>query len=404
MEERRVTPSQARIARSGEVLELVRRSSTTTTAEIAASMGVARSTVADRLDRLLDAGLIVADDARVLGRGRPVRPLRFNAIAGVVLVAQLGLSGSRVGVTDLDGSVLTSRTIDLDLADGPESVLPRIESEWRDALGRSGHASAAIFGIGLGVPGPVEFARVTRTIDHPWTDRPLADRLTATWSVPVVVDHDVNLLALAEHRANHRDAEVLLALKVGTALGCGVVVRGQVVRGGAGLAGEIGHTRVAGSDALCACGNRGCLAAVASGAAIVRILREQGVDVGSARDVARVAAAGDVPAAQAVRGAGREIGEVMAAAINLLNPDAIIVWGYLADAGDHLLAGMRERIYRSAVPGGSASVRLERASLGDDAGIRGAAATVIERILTPEAVDRLVTARGDDRASLAPTG
>ncbi len=403
MEDRETTPKQARIARSGEVLDVVRRASMTTTAEIAASMGLARSTVAERVDRLLDAGLLVADDARVLGRGRPVRPLRFNATAGVVLVAQLGLSGSRVGVTDLDGSILTSRTIDLDLADGPGSVLPRIEAEWREALDRTGSDSAAVFGIGLGVPGLVELARVTGTIDHPWTDRPIADRLGATWSAPVVVDQDVNFLALAEHRANHRDAEVLLALKVGTALGCGVVVAGRVVRGGAGLAGEIGHTRVAGSDALCACGNRGCLAAVASGAALVRSLRDQGVEVTSARDVARLAAAGVVQAAQAVRAAGREIGEVMAAAINLLNPDAIIVWGYLADAGDHLLAGMRERIYRSAIPGASGRVRLERASLGDDAGIRGAAATVIEQVLDPAEVDRFVAARRNGRR-LAPTG
>lgn len=392
---------QARIARSGEVLDVVRRSAGTTTAEIAASMGVARSTVTERVDRLLDVGLLVSGEARIAGRGRPARPLRFNAAAGSVLVAQLGLSGSRVGITDLDGAVLSSQTIDVDLAAGPDVVLPVIESEWRrciDAL-----PGRPVFGIGLGVPGPVELARLGMGIDRPWVDRPVAGRLRSGWAVPVVVDHDVDLLALAEHRANHPDAEVLLALKVGTALGCGVVVGGRVVHGGSGLAGEIGHTRVQGSDALCDCGNRGCLAAVASGAALVRHLRDHGVEVGSSRAVARLAQAGSVPAAQAVRAAGRRIGEVMAGAINLLNPDAIVVWGYLADAGEHLLAGMREEIFRSAVPGSSAHVRLERASLGDDAGIRGAAASVIEAVLDPAAVDRYV-ALAEQRRVLAPTG
>ena len=227
--------SVTRIARSGEVLELVRRGSLSTTAEIAAHMGVARSTVAERIDLLTQAGLLVSEGARVVGRGRPARHLRFNPGAGLILVAQLGLSGSRVGVTDLAGTVLTSRTIDLDLSAGPASVLPRIESEWRQALKQVVEGGTEVFGIGLGVPGPVELARVAGSVfNHPWTDRPIAERLRATWAVPVLVDQDVNLLALAEHRANHVDAEVLLALKVGTALGCGIVVRGRIVRGGTG--------------------------------------------------------------------------------------------------------------------------------------------------------------------------
>lgn len=355
-------------------------------------MGLARSTVAERIELLVSNGLLVASDDRSQGRGRPSKLLQFNAQAGLVLAAHVGMSGTRVGVTDLEGNVLTSQTVDIDITLGPEVVLGRIEKEFEDALRRANASRTDVFGLGVGVPGRVELetAHGAPGSARGWDHYPIAGRLADAYAAPVYVDQDVNLLAIAEHRVRWPEAEVLLAVKVGTVIGSGIVIGGRLVRGGSGLAGEIGHTRVPSRNAECACGNRGCLNAVAGGGALVLALAGQGLAVASTRDVVRLALDGVVLAGQAIRQAGREIGEVLAGAINLLNPDVITVWGYLADAGDQLFAGMRESIFRSGVPASTQHVRLERSSLGEDAGIRGAATTVIEQALLPDAVDRYV--------------
>ncbi len=389
------SPGPARVARAGEVLDLVRRGTATTTSELAAAMGLARSTVAERVELLVDRGLLVAQDELVTRRGRPPTVLAFNPRAGVVLTAQLGMSGARVGVADLGGDLLATRAVDVEIGVGPDDVLALLEREFGRALEQAGETREQVFGIGVGLPGRVELETapgVGTSATRPWRRYPIDERLAAAFGVPVVVGRGVSLLALAEHRAFWPSSTVLLGVKVGSVVECGIVVDGRIVAGGDNLAGEIGHTPVAGSDALCACGNRGCLNAVAGGSALARYLAAQGHHAESARDVARLAQDGVVLAGQTVREAGRHIGEVLAGAVNLLNPDVITVWGYLADAGDQLFAGMRETIYRSGVPAATHHVRLEHARLGDDAGIRGAAITVIEEVLRPESVDQYVLA------------
>lgn len=388
-------PAPARVARAGEVLDLVRRGEATTTTQLASAMGLARSTVAERVELLIDRGLVVAQGDLVPRRGRPPTVLAFNSRAGVVLTAQLGMSGARVGVSDLAGEMLTTRSADIDIGVGPEKVLTLVEKEFDRALEQVGESRTSVFGIGVGVPGRVELETapgVGATATRPWRHYPIDRRLAMAFGVPVFVGRGVSLLAIAEHRAFWPSVSVLLGVKVGTVIECGIVVDGRIVAGGDGLAGEIGHTPVMGSDALCACGNRGCLNAVAGGAALARYLASEGHDVETARDVALLAQEGVGLAGQTVREAGRQIGEVLAGAINLLNPDVITVWGYLADAGEQLFAGMRETIYRSGVPAATHHVRLEHARLGDDAGIRGAATTVIEEVLRPESVDQYILA------------
>lgn len=385
------TVGAGRIVRSGEVLDLVRRGRANTTSELADLMGLARSTVAERVDLLLSHGLLMPSTDAPARRGRPPTVLAFNARAGLTLAAQLGMSGTRVAVTDLDGGVLWSETVDLDIGHGPDLVLGRIESEFRRALDELGQPLERVHGIGIGLPGKVELATAHRTTNgsaRPWIEYPVADRVAQSFHNPVFVDQDVNLLALGEHRASWPDVEVFMFIKVGTVIGCGIVIGDRIVRGVAGLAGEIGHTHVPDAAIECACGNRGCLSAVAGGGALAAMLSELGHDTPTARDVAQLAHDGEVVASQAIRAAGRQIGEVLSGAINLLNPGVISVWGYLADAGDQLFAGIQESIYRYAVHGATQGLKLERSHLGNDAGIRGAAMMVVEHSLVPDAIDR----------------
>lgn len=390
------TPVASRVGRSGEILALVRSGRAQTTSDLAKALGVVRSTVSDRVELLVEHGFLISDGERQVGRGRPSTHFSFNPRAGLVLAAQLGLSGVRVAVTDLDCNVLAGRTVDVDAHLGPEEVLGVVDSTFDDVLQDAGAGRSEVLGVGVGVPGAVELSMTpaaTGASHRPWGRFDVAAHLASVTRLPVYVDQDLNLMALGEQQSSWPQARLLLCVKVGTTIGCGVVVDGAVLAGGSGLAGEIGHCLVPGSTALCACGNTGCLNAVASGSALAVQLRAAGIEARSARDIARRAQTGDLAVTQALRQAGRDIGVVLSSAINLLNPDVVTVWGYLADARDHLLAGIREAVYAHVVPAAQQGLRIERAGLGDDAGIHGAAMLAVGELLRPEAVDALVWRR-----------
>ncbi len=354
-------------------------------------MSVARSTVSERIALLLRNDLLVPAGEVALGRGRPSVRYAFNAQAGLVLTVQLGMSGSRVALTDLSAHVLASRTVDADLTLGPEAVFDTVIETLEDHLRGIGADRTHLRGVGLGVPSSTELAAIHASDEEqlrPWANFDVVRHVQELLAVPVYVDQDVNLLALAEHRSSWPSAKVFACVKVGTSIGCGIVIDGQVFRGGNGLAGQIAHTPVAGSTAQCDCGNVGCLNATASGAALVAKLRSATDFSGtSTRELSQRARAGDVTAIQAIRQAGRDVGEVLAGVVNVLNPEALAVWGYLDDAGDYLVAGIRESIYASALSAAGEALTITHATLGSDAGIRGAATAVIEKFLEPAALD-----------------
>lgn len=379
-----------RVSRAGEVLQLVRSGAASTTSEIAATMSVARSTVSERIALLVRNDLLIPDGEATPGRGRPSVRYAFNPEAGLVLTVQLGMSGSRVAVTDLSAQVLASRTVDVELSLGPHQVFDTVFATLDEHLDSIGAGREHLRGVGLGVPSSTELAAIqpSGAAGRPWQGFDPAGYIAEQLAVPVYLDQDVNLLALAEHRSSWPDAKVFLCVKAGTTIGCGIVIDGQVFRGGTELAGQIAHTPVPGSTAQCDCGNLGCLNATASGAALVSRLRStDGFTGSSAREVSERAGAGDVTAIQAIRQAGRDLGQVLAGVVNVLNPEVLAVWGYLDDAGDYLLAGVRESIYSSALSASGAALTITHATLGSDAGIRGAATAVIEKFLEPAALD-----------------
>lgn len=377
-----------RVARSGEALALVRSGAATTIADLARGMKVARSTAAERVELLVQAGLLVTSGESVRDRGRPSTTFAFNPRAGLTLTAQIGVSGLRVAVTDLAGEVLVSRTIDVDLKEGPEKILGLLETEFSELLVECDETGSRVWGVGIGIPGLIELTSADARGSGPeWVDYPVQAHMTGAMGVPTHVEDDVNLLALGEHRTHWPDVESFICVKVGTVIGCGIVVAGSILRGRNGVVGEIGHTRVGVDMTQCLCGNLGCLTAVGSGGALAAELRQDGVDVGSAREVAALARGGHMQAGLAVRSSGRAIGEVLAGAINLLCPEVITVWGYLADAPEYLIPGIHESIHRRALPAATRGLQIEKARLGDDAGIRGAAIMVIEAALRPDAVD-----------------
>jgi predicted NBD/HSP70 family sugar kinase len=377
---------------SGQLLRLVREGTATTISELATAMGVSRSTVLQRADFLLRRGVLQFESTQTGARGRPPAVMRFNPRAAVVLAGQLGLTGARLAVTDLNGEVLAERFVSADFAAGAHLMLGRLMTTFDDMLaGLDGRPPVA--GVGVGMPGLVELLNYSRSLGVEGGDWDTEGVVRAFWErfdAPVFVDLDVNLLALAERRKSWPDAEVFVCVKLGTLIDAAIVVNNVPVRGASNLAGGLGHVKVAASSAQCSCGSVGCLEAVASGSALVKQLAAAGFDVEQVADVVALAKQGQPEAVGAVREAGRLIGEALATVVNLLNPSVIVAWGYLTEVESPLFAGVREGLYQKALPDSSKDLVLTSAALGDLAGARGAAMLVLDEVLAPLAVDRVV--------------
>lgn len=288
----------------GSVLRLIRDGEAVTRADLARRTGLARSTVAQRVDALLAHELVYeAGDSASTG-GRPPTVLAFNNDAGVVLAADLGATHSRIAVSDLAASPLAELPLEIDIAAGPEAVLTRVEECFAELLARVGRGAADVRGIGIGVPGPVAFADgapVNPPIMPGWDGFAIPAWFASRYEAPVLVDNDVNIMALGEHWSHWRETDHLLFVKVGTGIGSGLVAGRAIHRGAQGAAGDIGHISVPGQDAvICSCGNVGCLEAVAGGRALARRLTEIGLDAADTRDVVRLVRGGDPRAVQMV--------------------------------------------------------------------------------------------------------
>jgi predicted NBD/HSP70 family sugar kinase len=375
---------------------MIRNGTATTRAELARHTGLARSTVAQRVDALLGAGLVYEAGGSTSTGGRPPTVLAFNHAAGVVLVADLGATHARVAVSDLAGTPLTEMASDLDIALGPEEVLGWVAERFAELLRESGHAATEVRGIGIGVPGPVEFDS-GRPFNPPimpgWDGFSIPSWFAGRYAAPVLVDNDVNIMARGEHWVHWRDTEHLLLVKVGTGIGCGIVAGGEIHHGARGAAGDIGHIRATASEeVVCRCGNVGCLEAVAGGQALAERLAAEGADTANSRDVVALVRAGDATAMRMIRDAGRTLGEVLAGTVNFFNPAVIVIGGDIAEAHAQLLAGVREGIFSRSLALATRDLRIVPCRLGDRAGITGAAMMSIDRALSPDAVDRALQA------------
>ncbi|WP_405578916.1 ROK family protein [Streptomyces sp. NBC_01190] len=365
--------------------------------QLATATGLSRAAVAQRVDLLIDRGLLVETGTAATERGRPPLTLQLASHAAVVCAVDLGATHSTVAVAGLGGGVLAENTRDVDIDDGPEAVLTGVHEQLGDLLAAAGHPAEHVRAISVGVPGPVE--ATTGTVVRPpimrgWDGYRVPGFFAGRYDAPVLVDNDVNMMALGEY--GHRPATAhLLYVKVGTGIGCGIVSGGVVHRGASGAAGDIGHIPVPGHDhVLCHCGNTGCVEAVASGAAVAATLREAGLPAEHAADVVRLVAAGDPLARRQVRLAAQRIGEVLASLVSFWNPDTIVLGGSIASLHDDLLADIRAAVYRRALPLATRTVAIETTLLGRRAGIEGAHRLAVHHLLSPDGIAHLLTPPG----------
>lgn len=366
----------------GELLLLLADGAPRTRADLVGEAGLPRAAVSAQLDALAASGLIARRDDAPSSGGRPAARVAFDARARSLLAIDLGAAHAVIALTDLDGQVLARRRERIAIADGPLAVLGHA-LDIADALLGQLPEAGPLAGVGVGVPGPVEHA-TGRPVKPPimpgWDRFDIPEFVARRLPVPVLVDNDVNLLALGEHADHYADVEDLLYVKVSTGIGAGIVSGGALQRGALGAAGDLGHVQVPGDR------GEADLEAIASGSAIARRLAEAGRDVSSTSDVVTLLSAGDPTAVEFTRAAGRDLGEVLATCVNLLNPSVIVVGGSVAEASHEVLAGVREVVYRRSLPLATRSLDIVQAA-ASGGGVRGAALMVRRHLLSSAQVD-----------------
>lgn len=377
--------------RTGELFDLLRDGRPWTRAQLAEATGLARSTITARIDTLMRLGLVAPfGGARSTG-GRPPALFALNPTSRLVVGVDVGATHARAALTDLNGSILGEVDARLAVADGPDAVLAWVVDSVGALFAAADRSPADLAAIGIGLPGPVEHSS-GRPINPPimpgWDRYDVPGHLQQSHPVPVLVDNDVNIMALGERRRHLGDVDDLVLIKVATGIGAGIVSGGVLQRGAQGTAGDLGHVRVPGADDVaCRCGNTGCLEAVAAGPALAAAVRAQGEDAATGGDVVELVRAGSQPAMAVVRQAGRDIGEVVATMVNLINPSVVVIGGQVAGAGEHLLAGIRESVYQRSLPLATEHLRIVTSRAGGEAAVLGAATLAIEHVLSPDVVE-----------------
>ncbi len=393
------------------ILDEIRLGQCRSRGELVARTGLSRSIVARRVGELVDHGLVVEGDPGPSTGGRPPRQLTFRGDAGHILVADLGATSIDVAMTTLDGRILAHRDEPADIAEGPDATLARVDELFDELRATYGTPPGRLWGVGIGVPGPVEFSS-GRPISPPimpgWDLYPVRRRFADRYGAPVWVDNDVNVLALGEWRsgvaAGHDNVVVV---KIGTGIGAGIISGGRIHRGAQGSAGDVGHIQVSDDrSVVCRCGKTGCLEALAAGEAIARDgeaaalqgrsprLREAFDRLGAvtAEDVARAASVGDPASLELLQAAGRRVGIMLASIVNFFNPSLIVLGGGVAQGGDALVESLCEVVYRRSLPLATHDLEIRRSSLGSLAGVIGGAAMVVDLLFSRASMARWVEA------------
>jgi predicted NBD/HSP70 family sugar kinase len=377
-------------ATAGEIFALIRQGAVATRTEIGRATGLSRTAVAARVDRLLKEGLVTEVQGGAATGGRPAARLAFHTAGGTVLAASVGVSRTSLAVCDLGGTVLAQDSLRTRVRTGPEAVMSAVGDRLARLIDETGTDPAQVRGIGLSIPGTVDSVAgcsIGVPVLPGWAEVKLPPLLADRFPVPVRVDNDVNVMAIAEQHA-HPGIDDLLVVKVSTGIGAAVVSGGTLQRGARGSAGEIGHTQISdGPGTPCHCGNVDCLEILASGSALIRDLTARGRSVDTVSGVVDLVRGGDAEAVRLVRTAGRRIGEVLASAVNLLNPAVITVGGDLVGAYEPLVAGIRESVFRRSVATATQTLRVEPGALAGRSGVTGCAILVLDQVLSPSAVD-----------------
>ena len=381
-----------------EVMRALRKTGQTSRAEITNITGWSRAKTSQEVNSLIEKGYLVDIGEGISKGGRKPRLLRFNSHLGYVVGIDIGATSLEIAFADINGSILKRVVEPADVRQPPEDLLGRCSVLILEMAVALGVHPEQILGIGVGVPGPVDFARgvlVAPPLMPDWENYSIRNFFKETFSSAfVVVDNDVNIMALGEQRSGDAtNVDHFLVIKIGTGIGCGIMASRKIHRGSNGSAGDIGHICVDKQGPICRCGNRGCLEAMAAGPAIAEkamqavrdgksdLLRKMMEDNGGVllpEDVNTACREGDEAALEIIRASGQMIGDVLAGLVNFFNPSHIFITGGIANFGNHLLIAIKRAVLRRSLPLATTDLTINFSRTGSDAGVLGAIMLALE--------------------------
>lgn len=373
-------------------------------ARIAKEGALARSTVSDAVGRILESDLIEeCGDAPSRGGRRPTL-LRFRDEARWILGADLGATHVAVALTDLRGRVLDFHEGPCDVRRDPDAACAMLRDFCERALATRSGVRMPVIGLGVAMPAPVSPAHPTvfpASILPAWEGHTGLQSVADALGLPLFVENDANAGAIAERWWGRlRDVEHLTFVKLATGIGAGHIVSGELYRGAAGAAGELGHVSIDPEGAPCICGNRGCVTSFVGTSALLRRTRDR---LGAGRRsslsddpltldrLIDAAVAGDPVAVEVLEEAAEYLGIVLAGLLNLMNPRAVILSGSLTRAGDRLLVPVRRAVQTRTLVDSVTTAQIEISELGTENVALGAATTVLAHALAHPSISLLQT-------------
>ena len=365
-----------RNANQRRLLEMLKAAGELTQAQIARETGLAPATVSNIVRDLTAAGVLDDSD-----QGKRRKVVRLARAAGLVVGIDFGHRHVTVAVADMGHEVLQERRHALGPSVSARDALKRSSALLDQAMHEIGAQMAEVVGIGMGLPAPInsrtgEVGAVS--ILPGWVGVPAAQLASEHFGQPVEVDNDANLGVLAEHMwGGGKGCDNLAFLKLADGVGAGLFIDGRLYRGRNGTAGEIGHTTFDEFGDVCRCGNRGCLETIVAAKAVVELLQPRYGPQLSIADIVRMAEDGDTGCIRVLADTGRQAGVAVANLCNLFNPERILIGGELAQAGELLLAPMRESVRRCGIPSSTEGLTIELATLGARASVLGAVALAL---------------------------
>ena len=365
---------------------------------LAVSSSFSKSRANAAVAGMLEQGVLEQTGEQVTTGGRRAETLRLSRSLGVLLGVAMGATSLEVGVLTPDLEVLARHSEPADVRNGPGLVLSRVRALMRELLAKCRANARQVIGIGIGVPGPVDFESgqlVNPPLMPAWDAYSIRDDLRAEYTAPVFVDNDVNVMALGELWRMQRGLQNFLVIKVGTGIGCGIVCHGEVYRGANGSAGDVGHICVEPGGPRCHCGNLGCVEMMAAGPAIARMAAEAAQAGQSAllaemleargelrlQDVAQASRAGDAAANAIVQRAGALIGQMLASVVNFFNPSHVFIGGGVTRIGPLFLAAVRQSVYHRSLALSTRHLEIQYTPLGERAGLIGAGVLAMQESL-----------------------
>ncbi len=372
--------SALRMRNQRRLTDQLLRGGPATQAELSRLTGLSTATVSNIVKSMQQTGLVTLTPTT--SSGRRAHSVRYTGDSSIAAGIDFGRSHVRVVLANRSYQVVAERQIPLPLGHDATVGIAAAAKLLDELLIEDGISRSTLIGAGAGIPGPID-RRTGKVIQGAilpeWVGINLHQRLQSALDLPVFIENDANLGALAQITwGAYAAVPNLVFLKIGSGIGAGLIINGELYSASIGVTGEIGHLTINDSGLICRCGNRGCLETIASTATMIQLLSRDKSHPVDVEEIVRHALAGEATTLRVLEDAGTAIGRALATVSNLMSPDVIVIGGPLATLGELLLAPIRRGLLRHAVPVIGQNTTLATSSLGPRSEALGAVSLVFQ--------------------------